>query len=92
MKYTQNQWSDMLKAMWSGQEIEIDHEIWYHFLEVLPPARMPWDAVFNDGTERKGCDFGFAEGCDCVTAFWAAGKGDDRRYFCRRTTQMNPWG
>lgn len=93
MKYTQNNWDETIAAMRSGQETEIDHDIWHHFLEVLPPAGMPWDAVFDDGTERQGCSFGFAEGLDYVTAFWTTGKDKDgtKRYFCRRTAQMNPW-
>lgn len=91
MIYTKNTWKQTIEAMHSGREIEVDAEVFYYFLEVLPPAGMPWNAKFSDGTERKGCSFGFAEGAEEVVAFWMRKIDGIVHYFCRQTTQMNPW-
>ena len=73
-------WSRFIEAMHSGEEVEIDEEMYYYWLEVLPPVFM-WKVI--DG---KKYEFGFAEGAEPVTVFWRK----DGRFFCRRTEIMNP--
>jgi len=73
-------WSRFIEAMHSGEEVEVDEEMYYYWLEVLPPVFM-YKVI--DG---KRYEFGFAEGAEPVTVFWRK----DGRFFCRRTTIMNP--
>jgi hypothetical protein len=79
-------WGQFLTAMHSGQRFECDEEMYFYWLEVLPPAWMN-RTVTLDGVPVR-THFGFAEGYDCVTAFWKQGG----RYFGQRTTILNPWG
>jgi hypothetical protein len=73
-------WSRFIEAMHSGEEVEVDEEMYYYWLEALPPVFM-YKVI--DG---KRYEFGFAEGAEPVTVFWRK----DGRFFCRRTTIMNP--
>ena len=68
-------WKEFLDAKESGDIVEIDSSMYWHFLEVLPP-------VFMDGSV-----FGFAEGYEHVTKFWKCGD----EYFCQKTNQINPY-
>ena len=95
--HTTEDWAEMLAAMHSGQTIEVTEEVYYYFLEVLPPVHMGYQATLNDGTTQRA-DFGFAEGMEQVTAFWGKREGCDLnregvvRYFAQRTKEVNPRG
>lgn len=62
-----------VEVMHSGEKLECDQELFYYFLGVLPPVWM------------KGPSFGFAEGQDLITRFWA----EDGRYFAQSTGRIN---
>lgn len=79
-------WQRFVEAMHSGEEVEIDEEMYYYWLEVLPPVFMNRILPFPDPQHPMRYDFGFAEGAEKVTVFWHGGG----RYFCRRTDIMNP--
>ena len=76
-----------LNAVATAQAIEITEGTFYYFLEVLPPAYMGRTIIIDKQPRRV--TFGFAEGCEPITAFWAEKKGDAVHYFCKRTEEMN---
>ena len=81
-----------LTARDTGNVVEIDEELYWYYLEVLPPVRMHyWARVSNpDGTHRMVmASFGFAEGWEPITAFWAGKHEDKGKYFCQLTNEMN---
>lgn len=82
---TPGAWDAFIAAMHSGQPFECDEEMWYYWLEVLPPAWMRRQVVLPDGT-RVLAAFGFAEGAEQVTAFYRK----DGRFCGCRTSEMNP--
>ena len=84
--YGAEPWADTITAMHSGETIEVTEDVYWYFLEVLPPVHMGYRATLNDGTIQRAC-FGFAEGWEPVTAFWENPRG---RFFCQRTKEMNP--
>lgn len=96
MKYTYDQetpgaWASFIEAMHSGEEIEIDDEIYYYFLEVLPPVFMNRTLPFPDPKHPMRYDFGLAEGAEKIVAFWRTGSQETGfRYYCRQTPFMNP--
>lgn len=71
--YTKDNWIDAIAAMHSGQEIEIDSDIFDYFLGVLPPVYMDCNK------------FGFAEGREKIVDFWAV----DGKFFCRQSNKIN---
>jgi hypothetical protein len=77
-------WGEFIQAMHSGERFEVDEEMYFYWLEVLPPAWM--NRTVTVGGEEIRSHFGFAEGYDKVTAFWTK----DGRYFGQRTDIMNP--
>jgi len=91
MIYTKENWTETIAAMHSGAVIEIDQDVYWYFLEVLPPAYMGKTITLPDG---QRADYGFAEGYEPVTAFWQVGANASptRQYFCVRTQEMNPRG
>lgn len=80
------EWAEFINVMHSGEEIEIDAEMFDYFLEVLPPVFMN-AAVKIDGQLRR-VDFGFAEGREYVVYFYTT--PSEGRFFCRRSNVMNP--
>jgi hypothetical protein len=76
-----------LNALESGQRIEITQDTFDYFLNVLPPVYMRRTLVF--GSEIRNAWFGFAEGCEQITAFWIEKCGSRTRYFCQRTDEVN---
>ena len=80
-------WKEFIKAMNAGELCEIDEEMFYYWLEVLPPVYMGQvvkveiDGVVYD----KKCSFGFAEGADYITDFWTSGGA----WFCKQSKRMN---
>ena len=77
-------WKEFIAAMHSGQVFECDDEMWYYWLEVLPPVYMGRTVLLPDGSSVPAA-FGFAEGIEHITAFWRMG---GRFYGCR-TDQMH---
>lgn len=82
---TKENWSELIKAMGSGEIFETDVEGFDYFLEVLPPVYMGKVVTLPNGEKVKAA-FGFAEGAEEIVAFWKKGG----RYFGCRTTQINP--
>ena len=80
-------WDEFIKAMHSGEEVEIDSAMYYYWLEVLPPIFMGRALPWPDPKHPKSYDFGFAEGLEPITVFWTGGD----KFFCRRTNIMNPY-
>ncbi len=63
----------MIKSICSGNKIKISENIYYYFLEVLPPLKM-----FDNG-------FLFAEGYEEIKKFTEEEKG----FFCIQTKEFN---
>lgn len=76
-----------VEKMQTGKTEEITLEAFDYFLEVLPPVFMGKKFTFRDGQTVKA-SFGFAEGYEPITVFWT----ENGRYFCRRSTVINPLG
>lgn len=91
-----DQWTAFLNEMSSGRVFECDDEMYYYWLEVLPPASWGQVITLPDGTRRR-THFGFAEGEETITVFWndlldknlATHGTDERRYFGMRTNVIN---
>lgn len=81
------QWQEFLTVMKSGQPVEIDADMFYYWLEVLPPAWMSERRLV--GGKMRKCSFGFAEGYEAITAFWSETTALHPRYFCQRTAEIN---
>ncbi len=69
----------------SENPVEVDEEMFWYFLEVLPPVYMSKDVTLPNG-DKIHASFGFAEGYEKVKAFWKKGG----RYFACQTREMNP--
>ena len=82
---TKGAWDSFIKAMQSGDEVEVDEEMYDYWLGVLPPVFMGLVLPFPDPKRPRRYDFGFAEGVELVTVFWRVAA----RFFCRRTNIMN---
>ena len=98
--YTKENWAGLIEAMHSGKVIQVNEEVFYYFLEVLPPVYMGVRRIVGDGTDRRErrVSFGFAEGAEPITAFWSEATACDsneprsdtgRTYYCQRTPEMN---
>lgn len=85
--YTTENWAEMINAMHSGAVIEIGEDVFYYFLEVLPPVYMA--RVMDIGGQRRRVLFGFAEGSEPITAFWSEGLRTHQRFYCQRTAEVN---
>ena len=83
---------DFCKARDAGGIVEIDQEMFYYFLEVLPPIWMNTTVTMPDGRAQYTA-FGFAEGMENVTVFWSKKeKGapeETRKYFAQLTNIRN---
>ena len=86
-----NDWPEFIQAMHSGDTLEVDHEIFYYFLEVLPPIFM------SKTVKGQFYSFGFAEGEETIVGFYKVKSLFDKvhppegmRYFCRDLGIMNP--
>lgn len=74
---------DFAKALHARETLQIDEEMFYYWLEVLPPAYMNKEQTI-DG-KLVGCSFGFAEGTDYITDFWRRGEA----CFCKLSDRMS---
>ncbi|HEY7154848.1 MAG TPA: hypothetical protein VH575_12875 [Gemmataceae bacterium] len=77
-------WQAFIAAMRSGAVFECDEEMYFYWLEVLPPAWMRRRVTI--GGKPILTHFGFAEGAERVVAFWREGD----RYFGCQTDILNP--
>jgi len=66
-------WDEFIAAMRSGEQFECDEEMYYYWLEVLPPKYLKNPVTWPDGQSVRS-HFGFAEGADYIVAFWMTGK------------------
>lgn len=93
--YTKDNWNEMIKAMHSGETIEINEDVYEYFLEVLPPVYMNKKKVI-DGLTRT-VNFGMCEGMEKIVDFWTDRtlQPDDSinwSYFCKQSNDWNPRG
>lgn len=70
---TPGAWDAFIRAMNSGEQFECNEEMYYYWLECLPPAFMYRLVEWPDGFKVKA-HFGFVEGADYITAFWMTGQ------------------
>jgi len=68
------EWKEFIVKMNSGEKVLISEDMYYYWLEVLPPiyVGMNWR-------------FGFAEGYDYIVDFWK----EDEEFYCKRSNKMN---
>lgn len=81
---------EFCKARDTGNRVLISEELYWYFLEVLPPVWMHTTVRLPDGKDQFS-DLGFAEGAERVTIFWSEGKGSEKRYLAQLTGIMNPY-
>lgn len=83
-------------AMDAGQLCRVDEEMFYYWLEVLPPIYMNKEQIIEiDGAKfKKMCSFGFAEGRDYIIDFWRNKDADGKTcaFFAKRSTRLNRGG
>jgi len=80
------QYGDSYKPIASGEQVEIDKEIFDYFLGVLPPVAMGQTVILTTG-RRITPPFCFAEGAENMIAFWE----EDEKFYACKTRQMNPY-
>ena len=88
---TTPEWGEFINAMHSGEQFEVDEEMFFYWLEVLPPIFMGEAITYLPGHEghTMRCDFGFAEGAEPITVFWR--DLPNKKYFGQRTEKINPY-
>lgn len=69
------EWKDFLKGMNSGLAVWIDKDMYYYWLECIPPIYM-----------GSGWQFGFCEGSGNVIDFW---KFEDKFYCIKSDCIVN---
>jgi len=69
---TRAEWDKFITAMTSGQIFECDEEMFFYWLEILPPIFMHETIDYLPGYEGhpKKVSFGFAEGSGYIMVFW----------------------
>lgn len=77
---------EFIAARDTGARCEIDREMYWYYLEVLPPIYMSRTVQLIDGSVRS-VSFGFAEGAERITAFWTDSRGD--RFFAQHTNRVS---
>ncbi len=76
---TPDDWRSFVRAMRSGDPVEMDSGMWEYWLNALPP-------VYMDRTiDGRHYSFGAAEGREAVVDFWREGG----RLYCRRSERIN---
>jgi hypothetical protein len=77
-------WKEFIAVMRSGQVFECDEQMYFYWLEVMPPVWL------NRSVEVQGhgtvSTFGFAEGAEPVVIFWH----EADRFFGQQTNISNP--
>lgn len=88
---TPEEWKGFINVMRSGLTVQIDEEMYFYWLEVLPPAYMgrvrKIDVLDNGIFELVPCAFGFAEGIDYITDFWKK----DGKFYCKLSDVLKTW-
>lgn len=81
-------WKEFISAFSSGDRFEIDEEMFFYWLEVLPPQFMDQEINYLPGHEghKMRVDFGFAEGSEPITVFWRS--LDHKKFYGQRTKKM----
>lgn len=89
----ENDFSQFVKDNDGSKVLRIDEEMYYYWLEVLPPVYMDQvQPVEIDGAiYQKRCSFGFAEGRETIVDFWRNGKTPEGEevFFCKRSNRLN---
>lgn len=89
----ENDFADFVKDNDGSRVLRIDKEMFYYWLEVLPPVYMGEvvPVVIDGVTYNRKCSFGFAEGRETIVDFWSSGKDKDGNgvYFCKRSNRLN---
>ena len=87
---TPAEWQEFIQAMRSGQRIEVDADIYYYFLGVLPPVFSRKWVTYVPGYEghKMYVDFGFAEGYEEIVLFCS--NQQQNRFFCQQSNKINP--
>lgn len=87
-KCTKEEWKEFIATMNSGDKFEVDEEMYYYWLEVLPPIFMHKWIDFLPGHEghKMRVEFGFAEGADYITVFFRS--LDGKRFYGQKTNKM----
>ncbi len=67
-----------------SRRCEINEELFYEFLDLLPPKVMYREMRLTDGSIQR-VTFGFCEGEDIIVGFWKAPGG---RFFACPTTEV----
>ena len=84
----QGSFDHFIFAMQSGKTFEVDEEMFYYWLEVLPSVHMGRRVILPNG-ECVSASFGFAEGAEPITVFWQHRYGRDLHFFGCRTDRIN---
>lgn len=81
-------WQEFITAINSKDRFEIDEEMYYYWLDVLPPVFMHQWIDFLPGHEghKMFCEFGFAEGADYITVFFRS--PDGKHFYGQKTNKM----
>ena len=97
--FTLGRIAEFCAARDTGRRVEVSEDLFEYFLGVLPPVHMGYLASVRnesgDGLIQIYASFGFAEGCETVTAFWpginsqTTGERESGRYFAQLTNEMN---
>ena len=81
--------NEFVRAINAKEACLIDEEMFYYWLEVLPPIYMNKKQLVDvDGVKYvKDCSFGFAEGREYIIDFWHT--GDKGVYACKRSDRLS---
>ena len=81
----ENDLKEYIAARDRGETCQIDEEMFYYFLDVLPPIYMNRVHIIDTikGLTRR-CSFGFAEGTKPIIDFWRV-RSD---YYSKRSNRM----
>lgn len=92
MIYGEENWKETMTAIRSGERVEITENVFYYFLEVLPPVVFERAVDFVPGREgeKVHVNFGFAEGIEPIVLFWRDKNGKGGEMFsCQRSNRVN---
>lgn len=80
-------WGRFIAEMHGGTPVAIDEEMYYYWLEVLPPVYMGRRDAGRDSLAPAHAThlFGFCEGYDRIVDFWR----DGDTYHCRQSERMS---
>ena len=89
---SQEEWKEFLNDFNAvGKTLEIDEEMMYYWLEVLPPVFMHKTLPYPDPKHPVRYSFGFAEGREHIHLFYQTGSGIEKKYFTICSNIINPY-